>query len=376
MFRYIKAYRHRPSKTRRRLLLALLSATSGMTSCVHNDLADNIAIDFIGQQVFPTGYLFQGLEIGGLSGIDYNPVSDTYVAISDDRGQLGPVRFHRLRIDLSDQRLNADDITFLETVEIFDRTGKSFPSQSTDPESIRYAPDLQSLLWTSEGDRQSPPFVRVMTTAGFPVAEFNLPDYFQPTTAAGPRLNKGFESLAFSADKQHVVAAMENAMQQDGPAAAVGIASPVRVLSFSYPGGELQAEHIYKTEPVAEAPEPKDAFSTNGLVELLAIDERRWLALERSFSVGAGNRIRLFLTSFNGATDIHGQRAVAGATYQSMPKRLLLDFDELGLALDNIEGMTLGPVLANGARSLILVSDNNFNRAGNQFTQFLAFRLQ
>jgi len=54
-------------------------------------------------------------------------------------------------------------------------------------------------------------------------------------------------------------------------------------------------------------------------------------------------------------------------------KTLLLDLDTLGLPLDNVEGMTLGPRLPDGRRSLLLVSDNNF--APGQFTQFLLFAL-
>ena len=42
-------------------------------------------------------------------------------------------------------------------------------------------------------------------------------------------------------------------------------------------------------------------------------------------------------------------------------------------ALDNIEGLTFGPVV-NGKRTLILVSDNNFNPA--QFTQFVALTIE
>jgi hypothetical protein len=55
---------------------------------------------------------------------------------------------------------------------------------------------------------------------------------------------------------------------------------------------------------------------------------------------------------------------------------MLLDLSSLTnddgsvLALDNIEGITFGPTV-NGKRTLILVSDNNFNPA--QFTQFVAF---
>ena len=39
--------------------------------------------------------------------------------------------------------------------------------------------------------------------------------------------------------------------------------------------------------------------------------------------------------------------------------------------LDNVEGMTFGPRLRDGRRTLLLVSDNNF--AATQFTQFLLF---
>jgi hypothetical protein len=52
-------------------------------------------------------------------------------------------------------------------------------------------------------------------------------------------------------------------------------------------------------------------------------------------------------------------------------KSLLLNLDTLGIPLDNVEGMTFGPRLPDGRRSLILVSDNNFSPMA--FTQFLLF---
>lgn len=35
--------------------------------------------------------------------------------------------------------------------------------------------------------------------------------------------------------------------------------------------------------------------------------------------------------------------------------------DTLGVFTDNIEGVTFGPRLSNGKRSLIFIADNNFN---------------
>ena len=58
---------------------------------------------------------------------------------------------------------------------------------------------------------------------------------------------------------------------------------------------------------------------------------------------------------------------------QPVQKELLFDLADLGLPLDNVEGISFGPKLADGRQSIVLVSDNNFS--GTQFTQFLAFAI-
>ena len=98
--------------------------------------------------------------------------------------------------------------------------------------------------------------------------------------------------------------------------------------------------------------------------------------MERSFSVGApgtGNTIKLYDVALPGADDVNGFDSLATllAGIQPVEKTLLLDLDELGIPLDNVEGMTFGPDLPDGRRSLVLVSDNNFSPAA--FTQFLLF---
>lgn len=47
--------------------------------------------------------------------------------------------------------------------------------------------------------------------------------------------------------------------------------------------------------------------------------------------------------------------------------------DDLGIFIDNVEGITFGPKLANGNQSIIFVSDNNFS--DKQKTQVLVFEL-
>jgi hypothetical protein len=57
-----------------------------------------------------------------------------------------------------------------------------------------------------------------------------------------------------------------------------------------------------------------------------------------------------------------------------MRKQLLLDLEDLGIELDNLEGITLGPRLPDGSPSLIAIGDDNFSE--DQTSQILLFRLQ
>ena len=40
---------------------------------------------------------------------------------------------------------------------------------------------------------------------------------------------------------------------------------------------------------------------------------------------------------------------------------VIINMDDLGFYTDNIEGMTFGPVLPNGHKTLIFIADNNFD---------------
>jgi hypothetical protein len=88
---------------------------------------------------------------------------------------------------------------------------------------------------------------------------------------------------------------------------------------------------------------------------------------------GTGNTIKLYSVAMPGADDVNGLDSIAALlpTLRPVQKTLLFDLRTLGIPLDNVEGMTLGPRLPDGRQSLVMVSDNNF--AASQFTQFLLF---
>ena len=136
-----------------------------------------------------------------------------------------------------------------------------------------------------------------------------------------------------------------------GRVATTNTVSRSRILKYNLTTGQPEQEFLYLTDPVAVPAVPETGFNTNGLVELLALDNRgTFLALERSFSAGApgtGNTIKLYEVRLNGASDISGinsLNAININTVRPVEKRLVLNFDSLGLptGLDNVEGMALG----------------------------------
>lgn len=340
---------------------------------------------YIGQQIVPTGYIYANTVVGGLSGIDFDPHTEEFYAISDDRSS--DARFYTLTLDLTQFNRRLDPgmagVRFTGMHPLLDRDGKRFTGRRVDPEAIRLHPRSGTLLWTSEGNprRGVAPFVREMNTAGEPLCEFELPSQYLARTGRewGVRDNLAFESIAITPSGRHVVVAVENALAQDGPAASRRSGSACRVLVFDHDSGTARAQFVYEVDAVVAPSLLPNGLKTNGLAELLALDEDLFIAVERSFSAGSRLSIRLYLTRTAGATDVSALDALQGAGYRVMHKSLLLDLtgltneDGSALWLENIEAISFGPRLENGNRTLILMADNNFSNS--QQTQFLAFEI-
>jgi len=363
-------------------------------------------LSYIGQQIVPTGAQFNGTTVGGLSGIDYVASLGNYVAISDDRSALNPARYYTLGLDLAQFTRSANPgnagVQFQSVTTILTPAGAPYAANTLDPEAIRVNPVNGNLFWSNEGQRSGAgfqnPTVREMTAAGSHVRDFSVPTRYQPAGTAGGTAagdsgifnNLAFESLTLSTDGRTLYTATENALVQDGPTASLANGSNSRILSFDMATGRAGAEYVYQVTPVVLPPAPLGGFLTNGLVEMIAVGDRQFIAMERSFSAGAaspgvgpnglptGYTVRLYAVDARGATDVSGLDSLTGVSFTAASKTLLLDLGDLrnddgsALALDNLEGMTLGPVV-DGRQTLILVSDNNFG--STQFTQFVALSL-
>ncbi|MUL37214.1 esterase-like activity of phytase family protein [Gloeocapsopsis dulcis] len=337
------------------------------------------AVNFLGEATIPTGFSFQGTELGGLSGITYDSTKDVYYAVSDDRSERVPARFYTLKINL-EQGLQQGGVTPLDVTTLLNTENQPFAKYSIDAEGIAVT-NRETVFISSEGDAQRliNPFIKEFSlTSGKELRSLPIPERFLPTASRdrGIRNNNAFESLTVTPNQQYLFSATENALLQDEPIGQPDTSSPCRILQYDLRSGKRSHEYVYITETVpTQINLPK--FMRVGLVDLLAVDNNgNFISLERAFT-GLGYSIRLYAVSLAQADDISNIDSLRQADLSSIKpakKRLLLDLKTLkNIALDNIEGLTLGPESTEG-RTLLLVSDNNFQPA--QRTQFLAFDIK
>ena len=373
---------------------ALLAGCSLPTVSAQERLFLDISLEFLDDYTLPK-QKFEGTPVGGISGITYDRQRDRFYALSDDRGIYAPARFYTLQLNLETndfgtpgiKNIQIEDVTFLA-----DADGQTYISGEINPEGIAWAAP-NKLYISSEGvtDKNIPPFINeVDRETGQWQRSLPVPDRYIANASGeqqqrGVQENLGFESLTINprgfgdatVDPYNLFTATEAPLAQDRNLSSSDSDSdsdseqPARNRLLQYLIGDgpplLLAEYAY----------PLDIGGRwsiiNSLTELLALDRGgHLLGLERSFGL-VGYGAKIFQVTTAGATDTSSIASLQG-NVESLRKELLLDLGTLGIALDNLEGMTLGPRLADGSQSLILVSDDNFN--DDQATQFLLFRLK
>ena len=336
-----------------------LRAFSSLSADGRPDGAGTGVPQLVGQGLVPGS--FDGVPVGGLSGITYDAARRVYHAISDDRGDLAPARFYTLRAALDAD--GAPQVRVVSSTTLTDPAGKPFAPGVTDTEGIALT-GRGTLVITSEGDvgQLIPPFVREFGLDGRQLRDLPIPADLVPAAdgTSGIRDNLALEPATVTPDGGGLTGT-EGSLVQDGPVSTTQAGSTDRIIRYD-PTGQPVAQYAYPLGPIPDAPVPADAFAVTGLVELAAISDEVAYSLERSFSTGVGNAVSLYRIDLSGATDVTG-RSLAGGSDGVVPvsKELVLDLGTLGITLDNLEGMTLGPVLPDGRQSLVLVADDNFS---------------
>ena len=347
------------------------------------------ALKLLGEYVVPHNEPYKGTVIGGLSGIDYDREKNVYYMISDDRSAINPARFYTAKIFIGNKSI--DSVVFINVTTLQQKNGTPYPDSKTDaahtpdPEALRYNPVTKQMIWTSEGERivrekesvLENPAITLISTEGKYIDTFPLPENLHMrATEKGPRQNGVLEGLSFANNYQTLYVNVEEPLYEDGERAGLTDNNPfVRIYRYDVASKKNTAQYAYKLDPVAYPATPENAFKINGIPDILSVDEDHLLVLERSFSTGRlPCTIKIFMADLKGATDIINTTSlIKTPAAKPITKKLILNMDSLGIYVDNVEGVTFGPTLPNGHKTLVLVADNNFQLF--EQTQFFLFEI-
>lgn len=374
------------------------------------------AVTFIGEGSIPgnavdqsglTGLLEDGVTPHNLAGgfgsaITYSGRDNFYIA-TPDRGPADGAtsyidRFYTIRIDLKRQSANSYQVVpeilatrllrrgghdfFTGSALAFDATG-SPESLRFDPEGVRVSHCGNSLFVS---DEYGPYLYEFSLTSGKRLRSVPLPnkyliDFPSATpnvelskNVAGRQSNRGMEGLAISPDGSKLYGIMQSPLIQDGglDASNSRIGLNVRILETDTTSGTAR-EFLYQVDS-----------RSNGISEILAVNDHEFLVLERDGRPGATATFKkIFKIDIGAATDIRDvkQLPTSGtpAGVVAVTKQLFIDLlnPAFGLAgasfPEKIEGLAFGPDLEDGRHLLLVVNDSDF--AADQPTRIFAFAI-
>jgi hypothetical protein len=362
------------------LLLSVTACTKPRQVNANERLFLDLSLEYLDRYEIPKTS-FKNTLIGGLSAITYDRSTDRFYILSDDRSQRAPARFYTVDINFKSTaesgKIAIDNVAFEDVTFLRDEQGNTYNPGTIDPEGIALSP-RGTVFISSEGNpvKNVEPFIgEFELKTGKKKLNLAIPQRYLSDDPSHPtkgiQENLAFESLTLNQnsllpdDPFRLFTATESSLIQD---TVEDLADQPRLRFLHYvinPFGKpiVLAEHLYLLEST-----PPEVIS-NGLTELSALDrEGYFLSLERTYGfTGAGAKI--FQVVVANATDTSKIESLKGELTQVQPlkKQQLFDLQDLGIYLDNIEGMTLGPRLPDGSQSLILISDDNFNE--EQVTQ-------
>lgn len=347
-------------------------------------------LKFIGEFNLPHRMVFEGTTVGGLSGIDYVSAEDVYYLICDDRSDHNPARFYTAKIVLGTKGI--DTVQLLKATTLLQKSGQAYPNKTgdplrvPDPEALRYNPTNGTLVWSSEGERivrgerslLIDPSINIMSPDGKLVDSLPLPPNMHMSAAEkGPRQNGVFEGLSFANSYKTLYVSVEEPLYEDGRRAGLKDTTGwIRIIKYDMLNKQPVAQYAYQIDPVVQEPISRGAFVVNGVPDILSINDHQLLVTERSFSTGRLTcNVRVYLADLKEAENIASIPSLQEhPAIKPIRKKLLLNMDDLGRWIDNVEGATFGPLLPNGKRSLIFLTDDNFSPV--ERTQFFLFEIQ
>ena len=273
-------------------------------------------------------FALESAEVTDLSGIAWTG-GDSFYAVSDHLNALVPLT---LKIDAATGRIASGEIG--EPVPV--------PADARDFEGLAYVAATKTFYISAESGNAVLRFC-----PGEPRAErLAVPPIF-----AQARKNLSLESMTWNDTAKQFWIANEEALVPDGPLADAHAGSLVRLQRFDAKFRPT-AQFAWRTAPAAF----RFHGAGSGVSDLFVLPDGALIVLERGFG-GGGLQLRLWLADFQNATDTTRIPSLAG-TADCIPARKILLF-ERATGFTNFEGLTLGPRLADGTRSLVVIADSN-----------------
>ncbi|MFJ7900543.1 esterase-like activity of phytase family protein [Streptomyces sp. NPDC096198] len=285
---------------------------------------------------------YEGAFVGNLSALSVDrdggiaALSDRSSLFTLDRRTFAPTSV----VNLADEKGTPLDSEGL----VVDRDGTRLVTSETEPSVRRYARDGRLL------DRLPVPAPLAVAPAGRATA------------------NQTFEGLTLLPGGRTLLAGMEGSLSGDTP-------GTVRFQTWTRRGAHFvpAAQYGYRTD------------SGLGVSETTAAPDGRLLVLERGFTAGFGNTVRLYLADLRHATDTRRIDTLTGQTGVRLVRKTLLadlvNCPSLGATarqpqpnplLDNIEGMAVTGA-SSGRLKVLLVSDDN--QSATQITRLYSLRV-
>jgi Esterase-like activity of phytase len=271
-------------------------------------------------------FAVEDAAVVGLSGLVWQG-GDAFVAVSDRLKALVPVT---LKVDLASGRITAGEI------------GKPVPvpTEVSDFEGVTYIAAAKAFYLSAE---QGAAVVRYVP------GEAKATRLPVPAVYAKARKNLSLEALTWNDTAKQFWLSNEETLAPDGALASAADGSLARLQRLDARFRPV-AQYAWRTEPAAM----RFSGAGSGVPDLCLLPDGRLLVLERGFG-GFGLQARIYLADFSHATNVAKLPALAGA--QFTPARKILLFEQ-ATGFVNYEGLALGPKLADGTRSLILVADS------------------
>ena len=337
---------------------------------------NQIELQFLDEYIVKDSLYINNSLVGGLSGLDY--AEGYYYCVVDD--QVVP-RFLKATIDI--QKNEITSVNFESVFFFKDDVRSFFRENAMDLEAIFLDEATQEINFVSEGaiNSNKPPSIFSIDKNGKLVHVYELPKSLKNNSIM--RHNAVFEGSSKSVSHKGFWVSLEGPLKVDGAAPTFKkTSSPIRITYFDKKTKKAIKQFAYKLEQIDKP--MKGNVNVNGVTAILEYKEGSFLVVERAYKSGFGpfgNTVKIFEASIDQkTTNILGIDSLRVSKYVSLKKRLVFNFNDVKQQLtegiiDNIEGITFGPKLANGNQSLLLVSDNNFQAFGQQLNQFILMEI-